>query len=494
MKLRHLMAIAALGSAATAQNSITTPSGEQALSVDVALIENVGTLELATGVITPPPTAGAQQAIAGIAYDNTCFPYATAPCNSVILIGIAPGQIRMDSGRIPSTTSPAPNVGAMDAHRFTSFQLAYCTTESDTTIGGPGARFTIFFWENYDGCVEFTAAGAATKAFNLTLPGTLTAGAQRCVLININLVGGFEFTMKSDADGAFTTGAAADENFGWGLGVTTQTAGTTNSIILAGQDPAAPGSTGGCPFGDHTYFHNPGATAGTGLDNDNNYWLQTSATAGTCFAGPASNTLCPAPQNGPIYGSFYLQLTADLTDCNNNKLPDADDISGGASLDSNLNGIPDECEAVPYSNYCTAGTTTNGCLASMSAVGSTSISTASGFIISCTSVEGAKQGIIFYGNHGQIATPWHNSLGQGSSFLCVKSPSQRTGNQVSGGTLNACDGTLSLDFFAYIAAHPTALGNPFSAGTSIDVQSWFRDPPSPKTTNLSDGLHVTFFP
>ena len=494
MKFRHLMAIAALGGAASAQNLTTNPAGQDVLRVDVALIEHVGTLELATGVITPPPPPGAQQAIAGIAYDNTCLPYATAPCNSVILIGILPGQTRIDSGRIPSSTSPAPNVGSMDAHRFTSFQMGYCTTESDTTIGGPGARFTISFWENYDGCVEVTAAGAATKAFNLTLPGTLTAGSQRCVLININLVGGFEFTMKSDADGAFTTGTAADENFGWGLGVTTQTAGTTNSIILAGQDPAAPGATGGCGFGDHTYFHNPGNTAGTGLDNDNNYWLQTAATAGTCFAGPATNTLCAAPQNGPIYGGFYLQLTADITDCNNNKLPDANDIASGVSTDSNLNGIPDECEAVPFTNYCTAGTTTNGCPATMSAVGSTSVATASGFVISCTNVEGVKQGIIFYGIGAQIAAPWKNGFGQGNSFLCVKAPAQRTGNQFSNGTLNACDGALTLDFFAYIATHPGALGSPFSAGDSMNVQGWFRDPPSPKTTNLSDGLHVTFFP
>ena len=58
MKFRHLMAIAALGGAASAQNLTTNPAGQDVLRVDVALIENVGTLELATGVITPPPPPG----------------------------------------------------------------------------------------------------------------------------------------------------------------------------------------------------------------------------------------------------------------------------------------------------------------------------------------------------------------------------------------------------------------------------------------------------
>ena len=96
---------------------------------------------------------------------------------------------------------------------------------------------------------------------------------------------------------------------------------------------------------------------------------------------------------------------------------------------------------------------------------------------------------MLYSEFGRDAT----AFGPGG-LLCVKAPTQRTGNQSTGGNLNACDGTMTLDFFAYLAAHPTALGSPFSAGQSINVQGWFRDPPSPKTTTLSDGLLVTFSP
>jgi hypothetical protein len=78
--------------------------------------------------------------------------------------------------------------------------------------------------------------------------------------------------------------------------------------------------------------------------------------------------------------------------------------------------------------------------------------------------------------------------------LCVKAPTQRTGVQNSGGTLNACNGTMTLDVFNYLTNHPTALGNPFSAGQNAYFQGWYRDPPSPKTTSLTDGLQVTFVP
>jgi len=43
-------------------------------------------------------------------------------------------------------------------------------------------------------------------------------------------------------------------------------------------------------------------------------------------------------------------------DCNNNGIGDSIDISGGASLDANLNGIPDECEP----RTCTGDVTGNG--------------------------------------------------------------------------------------------------------------------------------------
>jgi hypothetical protein len=146
--------------------------------------------------------------------------------------------------------------------------------------------------------------------------------------------------------------------------------------------------------------------------------------------------------------------------------------------------------AQPPTAYCTAGTTTNGCSPSMSSSGTPSASATSGFTLSASNVEGQKQGILFYGISGRVALVW----GTGTSFLCVKSPTQRMGNQNSGGVAGACNGLLSQDWLAYVASNPGALGAPFQAGNVVNVQAWFRDPPASKTTNLSNGYEFTVTP
>jgi hypothetical protein len=142
--------------------------------------------------------------------------------------------------------------------------------------------------------------------------------------------------------------------------------------------------------------------------------------------------------------------------------------------------------------YCTAGTTTNGCNASIASTGTPSIASSSGFVLSVATVEGQKTGILFYGinNTGFTPSPW----GAGTSFLCVKAPTQRTPVQVSGGTAGLCNGTFVLDWLAYMTANPAALGQPISVGQQFYGQAWFRDPPAPKTTNLSNALNWTVCP
>jgi hypothetical protein len=141
--------------------------------------------------------------------------------------------------------------------------------------------------------------------------------------------------------------------------------------------------------------------------------------------------------------------------------------------------------------YCTPGTTTNGCNASISASGNPDVAHASPCAITVTGVEGAKTGLIFYGL-ARNALPWCSS--GGSSFLCVKVPTQRTPAQSSGGTAGSCNGALALDWNAYQSSNPFALGQPWSAGDRADVQAWFRDPPACKTTALSDAVELTYQP
>jgi Tol biopolymer transport system component len=142
--------------------------------------------------------------------------------------------------------------------------------------------------------------------------------------------------------------------------------------------------------------------------------------------------------------------------------------------------------------YCTAGTTTNGCLASIAASAQPSASFASACVLTVSSVEGARSGLVFYGvdNSCFLPLPW----GTTTSYLCIKSPLQRTALQFSGGTDGACDGALALDWNAFQQSHAGALGQPWLAGDRVYAQSWFRDPPNPKTTSLSNAIELIVVP
>jgi hypothetical protein len=142
-------------------------------------------------------------------------------------------------------------------------------------------------------------------------------------------------------------------------------------------------------------------------------------------------------------------------------------------------------------SYCTAGTSTHGCVASLSSSGTPSASATSGFVVSANDVEGAASATFFYGINGRVAWPW---AATSTSFMCVKGPLQRTGLLDSGGALGACDGALSFDFAAYMSSHATALGQPLTAGERFDAQVWYRDPAAVKSTNLSNALEFTLAP
>ncbi len=197
-----------------------------------------------------------------------------------------------------------------------------------------------------------------------------------------------------------------------------------------------------------------------------------------------------------------LDLTRTaVIDCNANGVEDAleratgGDCDGDGVLDAcqlvgadcNGNGVLDRCES-SVASYCTSSTTTNGCAPSISGAGTPSASLACPFTIGVSALEGQKLGIVFYGVSGPLASPW------GTGFLCVKAPTQRTGAQNSGGAAGACNGSFALDFNLYMSSNPLALGQPLFAGEVFFAQAWFRDPPSPKTTNMSNALRFTLAP
>jgi len=209
-------------------------------------------------------------------------------------------------------------------------------------------------------------------------------------------------------------------------------------------------------------FSSSWSTAGGSADAKNNVErvaLQTPEVGAWTIEILATNV----PQSAQGYG---LCVTGDVT-------------AGAGSGSSNP------------TNYCTPGLTSNFCIPTMSSAGVANVGASNGFTLIANNVEGARQGILFYGVNGRNSAVWFQN---NSSFLCVKAPVQRMGTQNSGGTNGLCDGTLSTDWSAYVSSNPGALGAPFTAGQIINAQAWFRDPPAAGTTNLTDGIEFTVQP
>ncbi len=142
-------------------------------------------------------------------------------------------------------------------------------------------------------------------------------------------------------------------------------------------------------------------------------------------------------------------------------------------------------------SYCTAGTSTNGCAPTMEFDGSPSLSKSNGFRLDVSNLDGQRQTLLFYGVGGRRAEPW---AAGSTSYLCVRAPIQRVLSASSGGAAGACDGAVSVDWLDYIANNPAAVGAPFAAGVAVNAQAWYRDPPAPRSTNLSDALEFVTRP
>jgi len=93
---------------------------------------------------------------------------------------------------------------------------------------------------------------------------------------------------------------------------------------------------------------------------------------------------------------------------------------------ANING---KAVSAPV-NYCTSGTSANGCNPSMSSFGLARPTAASGFVVGVTGAEGNKNGLFFFGQNGRQSNAW----GSGTSFQCVIPPVSRGGLLSLGGT------------------------------------------------------------
>lgn len=203
-----------------------------------------------------------------------------------------------------------------------------------------------------------------------------------------------------------------------------------------------------------------------------------------------SNGWASSPATSGRLWAFSADLTQNLFTLDFSRPNNGGPALGGAGtlVMADLNGVHAWRE--PVTSYCTAGTSSAGCVATISASGVPDANAGSGFTLRASNVEGQRQGLIFYGLSGRVAFNW----GTTSSFLCVKSPLQRTFPQSSGGAAGACNGQLATDWNQFSATYPGALGAPFAGGEVVQAQAWFRDPPNAKTTSLSDALEFVVQP
>jgi len=232
---------------------------------------------------------------------------------------------------------------------------------------------------------------------------------------------------------------------------------------------------------------NPSAVVLADLELDGDLDVATAdedANVVTALANQGAGTFGAA--NSFAVGTFPTALAVGELDGNgSNDLVVANRDSSSASvLRNTLSGGP--------LTYCTAGVSAAGCQPTIAASANPRVGHNTPCQISASGLDGQRSGVLFYGLFA-LPQQWCGA-GIGSSFLCVKAPTQRVLQQISGGTAGACNGALTLDWNAFQLAQPASLGAPWTAGEKVYLQGWYRDPLSCKTTALSNAVQLTYQP
>lgn len=151
-----------------------------------------------------------------------------------------------------------------------------------------------------------------------------------------------------------------------------------------------------------------------------------------------------------------------------------------------MGAIPFDASYAPAPTvYCTSKTNSLGCVPSISAAGSASVS-GSPFVIASSAQLNQRPGLLFYGFEAQ-------SLPYQGGWLCVRAPVRRTPLLNSGGSTsgNDCSGVYSFDFDAWIQS---GVDPALTTGTIAYAQFWSRDPGVSFATVRSDALRFGIAP
>lgn len=246
-------------------------------------VRHAGTFHLATGTWT---RSNASWLLGNDILYNNATPqsyYLSVSDN-----GVTPYQI-VDSGRIPSLS----DTGDGDAYLVDGLTFGYCSS------AGVGAVLTIsFLFDEANGPCSGPAVGSAGSFVLNGAPSSQTTGVLACWLLTVDLAASSsEFLLSGDADGLFD-GSAALDNFGFGF-----------TIAGHGNDPTGPflaGDPANCPFGGGTSNFGYGGLCGTGLGQQDQFWIETQQ-----LGGPGCYWFGGYPGNP--WSGFYMRLHGDST-------------------------------------------------------------------------------------------------------------------------------------------------------------------------------------
>ncbi len=334
-------------------------------------------------------------------------------------MGVPADLVWTDEGRIPGT-SGHPNATS-DLYVVDRFDFAYCSS----VPGGP-QQGSIRFYECYASCTDPLAL-PVLREIPFQLPGG-AGGATACWIVTFDLAGsGLVFHLAGDCEGTFD-GTSATDSFGWTLTLEDDGANGFNGPFLCGDPPAF-------PYGDGTYYQNPGSP-GTGLDTRDQFWMNdaSGAYANGCYWF-----------SGAPFTSFYLEMRGDTLE-------------------------------TVGTRYCPANPNSVGAAATLFAIGSASAS-AGDLTLEADPVPD-QMGVFLHG-------PDRQQLPFGNGYLCVQAAIVR------GKPVQASDHTLSYTFDNSDAAH-SLLG---FVGTTRYFQGWFRDPAAGGAAfNTSGAVAISILP
>ena len=167
--------------------------------------------------------------------------------------------------------------------------------------------------------------------------------------------------------------------------------------------------------------------------------------------------------------------------------------AGDPSSPPDPDGSPADIGAIPFDAafdpnptlFCTAKTTSLGCVPQIGFQGFATFQGEVPFVVSATGVHPGSPGLLFYG-------PGAHFLPFQGGWHCVQLPTPRVGVQVAGGS-GLCGGTYSFDFAAHLAAGASNFVTP---GVTLACQWWGRDAQDPTGfgTTLTDALLFSVVP